>query len=182
VIPKTWTWTGFVLALGVLPSLALAEPLAGSRPAESLFFISRSENRNQVHYGIRLGEDCRPVGDSPVYVYWRMLERGAKETEELLGVEGPVYGLEASQQVETLPEGGWRVRVRLRAFADRPVDISVTLANGQCLLKPFAKVDGAAAQLERIFVKTSWPFSVDFVRLDGVNARGQTVHELIRDD
>ncbi|NRD68652.1 DUF4833 domain-containing protein, partial [Corallococcus exiguus] len=33
--------------------------------------MSRSENRNQVHYALSLDEACRPVGTRPVHVYWR---------------------------------------------------------------------------------------------------------------
>ncbi|WP_347402680.1 DUF4833 domain-containing protein [Corallococcus macrosporus] len=165
------------VALTTVATLAsAAEP---SSPAPSAFFLTRSENRNQVHYALRLDETCRPVGARPVQVYWRMLERGASEVEELLGVEQPVYGLEDPQQVEATPEG-WRVRVRLRAFPSRPVEITTARVDGKCQVHAWTKLGSSVSRLEHVFVKTSWPFSVDFVRLDGVGPDGQPVHDLIR--
>ncbi|MCP3103669.1 DUF4833 domain-containing protein [Myxococcus sp. K15C18031901] len=165
------------LAMGAFAAWAsAAEPVAR---APSAFFLSRSENRNQVHYALRLDEACRPVGASPVQVYWRMLERGESEVESLLTVEQPVYGLEDSQAVEATADG-WRVRIRLRAFPSRPIDVTSTLVNGQCLVQAWTRVGRDVTQLEHVFVKTSWPFSVDFVRLDGVGPEGQPIHELVR--
>ncbi|MBJ6762203.1 DUF4833 domain-containing protein [Myxococcaceae bacterium JPH2] len=171
------TWTGLAAAL-LLACPFVASAAAPTTPS-SVFFISRSENRNQVHYGLRLGEGCRPIGASPVYAYWRMLERGESEVEDLLSVEGPVYGVADTQAVESTTEG-WRVQFRLRAFADRPIEFSVTAVNGQCAVQAWTNMSGKRAQLEHIFVKTSWPFSIDFVRLDGVGPDGQPMRELIR--
>ncbi|WP_434301731.1 hypothetical protein [Corallococcus exiguus] len=39
-----------------------------------------------------MDEACRPVGTRPVHVYWRMLERGPSEVEELLGSSNPCMG------------------------------------------------------------------------------------------
>lgn len=176
MFPKTWFTSA--VATGVLafaPRVA-AEPTI---QAPSAFFLSRSENRNQVHYAVTLDEACRPVGARPVHVYWRMLERGEAEVEALLSIELPAYGLEDSQQVESTAEGG-RVRIRLRSFPDRPIDITTTQVRGQCSVQAWTRFGANPAQLVHIFVKTSWPFSVDFVRLDGVGAEGQPLSELIR--
>ncbi|RKH71615.1 DUF4833 domain-containing protein [Corallococcus sp. AB049A] len=165
----------------VLTAVATLASAAGAPPPsrQSAFFLTRSENRNQVHYALRMDEACRPVGPRPVQVYWLMLERGPSETEDLLGVEQPVYGLEDSQQVESTEEG-WRVRVSLRAFPSRPVDITSARVDGRCQVQAWTRVGNTVARLEHVFVKTSWPFSVDFVRLDGVGPDGKPAHELIR--
>ncbi|NOK36457.1 DUF4833 domain-containing protein [Corallococcus exercitus] len=167
-------------AVALTTAATLASAAGASFPAQSAFFLTRSENRNQVHYALRLDEDCRPVGTRPVQVYWRMLERGPSEVEALLEVEQPVYGLEDSQSVEATAEG-WRVRVRLRAFPSRPVDITTARVDGKCQVQAWTKLGNSVSRLEQVFVKTSWPFSVDFVRLDGVGPDGQPVHELIRE-
>ncbi|GMT98666.1 hypothetical protein KH5H1_27850 [Corallococcus caeni] len=168
------------LAAVALTTVATLASAAGTPlPAQSAFFLTRSENRNQVHYALRLDEACRPVGTRPVQVYWRMLERGASEVEELLDIEQPVYGLEDSQPVDATAEG-WRVRVRLRAFPSRPIDITTARVDGRCQVQAWTKLGNSVSRLEHVFVKTSWPFSVDFVRLDGVSPEGQPVHELIR--
>ncbi|RKH20335.1 DUF4833 domain-containing protein [Corallococcus sp. CA047B] len=169
------------LAAVALTTVApLASAAGAPPPSQSAFFLTRSENRNQVHYALRLDEACRPVGTRPVQVYWRMLERGASEVEELLGVEQPVYGLEDPQPVDATAEG-WRVRVRLRAFPSRPIDITTARVDGECRVQAWTKLDNSVCRLEHVFVKTSWPFSVDFVRLEGVGPDGQPVHELIRE-
>lgn len=169
------------LAAVALTTVATLASAAGvTRPSPSAFFLSRSENRNQVHYALRLDEACRPVGPRPVQVYWRMLERGESEVEDLLGVEQPVYGLEDPQPVDATAEG-WRVRVRMRAVPSRPIDITTARVDGECQVQAWTKLDNSVSRLEHVFVKTSWPFSVDFVRLDGVGPEGQPVHELIRE-
>ncbi|MCY1041946.1 DUF4833 domain-containing protein [Corallococcus sp. bb12-1] len=169
------------LAAVALTTVATLASAAGAPlPSQSAFFLSRSENRNQVHYALRLDEACRPVGTRPVQVYWRMLERGASEVEELLGVEQSVYGLEDPQPVDATADG-WRVRVRLRAFASRPIDITTARVDGECRVQAWTKLGNSVSRLEHVFVKTSWPFSVDFVRLEGVGPEGQPVQELIRE-
>ncbi|RYZ45660.1 MAG: DUF4833 domain-containing protein [Myxococcaceae bacterium] len=171
---------GNLAAVALATGATLASAAGAPLPSQSAFFLSRSENRNQVHYALRLDEDCRPVGTRPVQVYWRMLERGTSEVEELLGVEQPVYGLEDPQPVEATAEG-WRVRVRLRAFPSRPIDITTARVGGNCQVQAWTKLGNSVCRLEHVFVKTSWPFSVDFVRLDGVGPEGQPVQELIRE-
>jgi hypothetical protein len=169
------------LAAVALTTVATLASAAGATlPSPSAFFLSRSENRNQVHYALRLDEACRPVGTRPVQVYWRMLERGESQVEDLLGVEQPVYGLEDPQPVDATADG-WRVRVRLRAFPSRPIDITTARVDGECQVQAWTKLGSSVSRLEHVFVKTSWPFSVDFVRLDGVGPEGQPVHELIRE-
>ncbi|WP_233587828.1 DUF4833 domain-containing protein [Corallococcus sp. CA049B] len=173
--PRLGTLTAVALTSVATLASAAGEPL----PAQSAFFLTRSENRNQVHYALRLDEACRPVGTRPVQVYWRMLERGPSEVEELLGVEQPVYGLEDPQPVEATADG-WRIRVRLKAFPSRPVDITTARVDGKCQVQAWTKLGNSVSRLEHVFVKTSWPFSVDFVRLDGVGPDGKPIHELIR--
>lgn len=166
-------------AVALTSVATLASAADAPLSSQSAFFLTRSENRNQVHYALRLDEACRPVGPRPVQVYWRMLERGPSEVEELLGVEQPVYGLEDPQTVEATEEG-WRVQVRLRAFPSRPVAITTARVDGKCQVQAWTKMGSNVCRLEHVFVKTSWPFSVDFVRLDGVGPDGKPVTDLIR--
>lgn len=179
MLPKNPMRPVITLAALVCHAPALAEPVARAHGTESTFFIARSENRNQVHYGVRVDEECRPVGPSPVYVYWRMLEKGPTETEPLLGIEGPVYGVADEQQVESTPEG-WQVRVRLRSFPERPIDIAVIRENDRCVTRVWTTVGGSRSQLDNIFVRTQWPMRVDYVRLSGVGPDGKSVSELVR--
>ena len=94
-------------SLLVLASLALVAPIAqpaGQEPAarivRSVFFVAKSENHNEVHYGIALDATCTPAGPAPVFAYWRMRERGPLATEPLLSREVAAYGVGDPQKVE----------------------------------------------------------------------------------
>src|SRR5262249_55269738 len=90
----------------------------------SAVFIAKSQNRNQVHCGGPVAGECRPVGDAPVFAYWRMLENGG-QLEPLLDREVPAYGLCEDQKVEATEAGRATIRVCLRALPDRPLRVTV---------------------------------------------------------
>ena len=98
-----------------------------SRDVESVFYVAKSENKNQVHYGIALDAWCAPVGDTPVFVYWRMREVGPSVTESLLPREVPAYGLAEQRVLDRSPDGG-RVTIALRALPSRPIVITTAAA------------------------------------------------------
>ncbi|KAF3890044.1 MULTISPECIES: DUF4833 domain-containing protein [Nostocales] len=56
----------------------------------SIFFISKSDNSNQVHYGIQTNPDCSLKTAKPVYPYWK-LQNG--RLESLLAIEVPAFGI-----------------------------------------------------------------------------------------
>src|ERR1700678_3657284 len=109
--------------LSALPSSADAVASGDLR----LFSISKSENRNQVVYAVRVDEACRPPGQSPVHAFWQNLEVGPNDQSPLLFIEQPAYGL-ASQ--EALP--GDAVKVRLRALPDRPIVVHTARTGDTC--------------------------------------------------
>ncbi|PTL84386.1 DUF4833 domain-containing protein [Vitiosangium sp. GDMCC 1.1324] len=168
MLPKNRLVSGVALAL-MLPA----------RGTDSIFFIAKSENRNQVHYAVRVDESCRPLGANPVHGYWRMFERGETVVEPLLGIEVPVYGLADTQLVESTP-GGWRVQVRLQAFAQRPISIAISQENGRCVTRAWTKVGEETARLDHVFVRMAWPFGIKDVVLNGVGPDGQSVSEALR--
>jgi hypothetical protein len=180
VPPKTWTLPVVPLALLLGAAQVHAEPVTPSHPLDSIFFIARSENRNQVHYGIHVDENCRPMGSTPVYAYWRMFEKGPTATEQLLGLEEPVYGLAEEQPVSATTDG-FRVRVQLRSTPERPIDVLVFRSeNGRCATRALTRVGGADVQIDHIFVQNVWPFGIGEVSLHAVSAEGQAVRDVIR--
>jgi len=106
------------ILLGVLvPSPARSEPLHfGSHDVTSLFTISKSENKNEVVYAIHLDAQCAPVGDAPVYAFWRMNEKGPAVIEPLLAREARAYGI-GRQRVLARGSGESKVELTLRALA-----------------------------------------------------------------
>jgi hypothetical protein len=156
-----------VCALGIVTALAVPTASgAAGRDVPSVFFISKSENKNQVHYGVRLDERCAPAGASPVYAYWRMLERDAHAVEPLLDREAPAYGI-GEQRVVSRGEHGGGVRVTLRALPSRPILVT-SFANGQaCSATASLVIDRAAATLTSIHAQLRWPFGVDHLLVRG---------------
>jgi Domain of unknown function (DUF4833) len=137
----------------------------GPGDVRSVFFVAKSQNRNQVHYGVRLDRECNPVSSRPVFAYWRMFENQG-ESEPLLGTEGPAYGLDDAQEIVNLPDSS-RVRIRLRAFPDRPLVVAITRRGGQCEAEASTTIAGTNARLDSMYVKLRWPFGIDYVLLRG---------------
>ncbi|HEX8795028.1 MAG TPA: DUF4833 domain-containing protein [Polyangiaceae bacterium] len=146
----------------------LSTPATGdsAHDVPSAFYVSKSENRNQVHYAVRLDDQCAPAGAAPVLPYWRMLERDARATEPLLSREVPAYGI-AEQSVVSRGERGGVVRVVLRALPSRSL-LLTTFASGQgCAASASLVIGGTPATLTSIHVQLRWPWGVDYLLLSG---------------
>ena len=172
------------LALVSCAAVAAIAPIAGGVGAGtaqtgvgSVFFVAKSENRNEVHYGISLDAACSPAGSAPVFAYWRMRERGPLAIEPLLSLEVPAYGI-GPQQVVDRGERGGRVVVALNALPRRPIAIDSTADGATCRAVARATIAGVAATLTSVFVQLRWPFGVDHLLLTGrSDADGQIVRE-----
>ncbi|MGD0524325.1 MAG: DUF4833 domain-containing protein [Polyangiaceae bacterium] len=162
--------------VGLGGNVARGEP---GRDVASVFLVAKSENRNQVHYGVHLDAGCSPAGATPVFAYWRMLERGPLATEPLLSREVGAYGVAEQQVVERGAEGG-RVTLRLRALPTRPIAIETRARGGGCEATATMAIGGAAAWLRSVYAQLRWPFGVDHLVLSGKSlADGRTVEERI---
>jgi hypothetical protein len=152
----------------VVAAVTIVGRAGGDPPHDvaSVFFVAKSENRNQVHYGVHLDATCAPTGAAPVFVYWRMLEHGPVMTESLLSREVSAYGLADQRVVERRIDGG-RIVVRLRALPDRPIEITTASRDGQCDAFATMPIDGTPAALASVFVQLRWPFGVDYLQLAG---------------
>jgi hypothetical protein len=171
-------------ALLILASAALVSPVAwpagpepGDRSVHSVFFVAKSENRNEVHYGIALDPTCAPAGSAPVFAYWRMRERGPLATEPLLSREVSAYGVAEPQRVERGVRGG-RVVFRLNALPRRSIAIDSAPVGQACTATASVMIGGTAAALTSVFVQLRWPFGVDYLELSGRSgADGRAVRE-----
>lgn len=132
----------------------------GPNDVASVFFISKSENKNEVHYGIHLDPQCNVDGAQPVYPYWQMRE-GNPHFEALLSREESAYGI-ASQSVT-----GNSVRVVLRALPDRPILVHVSRTDTGCVATATTTIARAPASLDHVFVQVAWPFGVSYLELVG---------------
>jgi hypothetical protein len=167
-----------IAAVLLLAPLARAGGDREPRVVGSVFFIAKSENKNQVHYGIHLDAGCAPASDAPVFAYWRMLERGPLVTEPLLSRETAAYGL-ASQSVQRTGSGG-RVVVILSALPRRPIVVESAVATDGCAAGAHTAIGGVPASLGSVYLQLRWPFGVDYLMLAGrSSADGRLLHERI---
>ncbi|MBX7259960.1 MAG: DUF4833 domain-containing protein [Candidatus Hydrogenedentes bacterium] len=155
-------------------ALATASPSLPAAPAvsfspndiSSLFSISKSENKNEVLYAMRLDENCAPVGTTPVFGYWRMNEKGPGQTEPLLSREQSAYGI-ASQTVRERNTDGGKVRFTLKAVPDRPIDVVTRRDGSTCRAWSTMAIQNQKAFLYNVFAKVRWPFGVSYLLLSG---------------
>jgi len=147
----------------------------------SIVLISKSDNQNQVHYGIRLDARCQPVGAGPVYAYWRMLERGPAVLEPLLAREEPLYGVRGTPQRVHTEDARSTVQIRIGAIRDRVVEVRVWPTAGRCEAIAVTSIADLPAQVWNAHIATRWPAGVSHVLLQGwtLDTR-RAVNETIR--
>jgi hypothetical protein len=163
---------GFVAAMTV--SSAGADEASAARSL-LLFSISKSENKNQVQYAVRVDGGCQPLASAPVVAYWRMLEKGPAATEPLLEREIDAYGI-AEQTITSRMADGASVRLVLRAVRSRPIVVEVyRTPTGECQALSTTTIQGAPAHLYNVYVKLKWPFGVDYLLLQGWSVDGTQV-------
>lgn len=142
----------------------------------SVFSISKSENRNEVVFGIHLDAQCVPVGDAPVFPYWRMNEKGPTVIEPLLGLEERAYGIERQRVLPSAGAGG-KVEVVLRAMPSRPVVVATAPGTGKCEALATLPISGETGFLYNVYVKLSG-IHVDYLLLSGwAEDRQRVLHE-----
>ena len=169
IIAKIVMALATVLTLGLAPTKARADDRVqfGAHDVHSVFSILKSQNRNQVHYGVHLDAECHPVGAHPVFAYWQMLENGGA-IEPLLGIEDGAYGLDDEQQLQPGKDGDpVRIVIKLRAFRERALTLEVSREGGRCQARAHTSISGADAKLDSIYVRLRWPFGVAYVLVTG---------------
>jgi hypothetical protein len=154
---------------------AMSSPSFGSpsQPYElpSLMVVSKSGNRNELHYAAYVDEKCSPVTNTPVHAYWVMLERGPGVTEVLSRAEVRVLGI-ASQEVS-----GDTIRFVVNGMPSRTfVAHTGRGVDGACSSWVETTIGGAQARLLSVYVKQRL-FGVDYVLLTGRTPEGKAVQE-----
>ena len=135
---------------------------------ETLFFISKSNDRNRVDYGMRLDTRCAPYGEEPVFPYWREFEPPPPVRTKPMGVFSKIgYGI-STQRVLRRSAAGGEIAIRLKQV-DRVIFITTSRgANGRCTALVRTKIASVEyAELVSIFVKLSGPLSVSYIDVKG---------------
>jgi hypothetical protein len=156
--------------------LWLPGPVRAEEP-DSVFHIDRNKNRNQVHYGVHVDEQCLPLGSEPVYNYWLRLEKDPPVVEPLHFYQQAAYGFQ-KQEVES----DHRIEIRLRALPDRQLVIRVTPVGRRCKAETFMTISGTQAYLDKVFVFADEGIllpTVRYIELYGRSNDGLAVYEKI---
>ena len=166
-------------ACAVSAAAALAGASAPERPpgeVPSVFFIAKSENKNQVHFAVAVDERCAPRGDEPVLARWWMLESGPGVIEPLGYWEQSAYGI-ASQRVLSRSATSGTIALSLKALASRELVVATSArADGSCTASATVRIAGDTSQLESVFVQLGF-LHVAWIRLSGRTSKGEQVSE-----
>jgi hypothetical protein len=154
------SFVGGAIALLLVPTTS-----SYATDINSIFFISKSDNGNQVHYGVQTDPDCSLKTSKPVYPYWK-LQNG--RLERLLAIEVPAFGI-ASQSVS-----GNEVVMEVNGFKGRGIAKPIIFrstqsANQGCQISAFTNINGEVTQLLKVHI--------DLTR-SGFFGLGGTVHSV----
>ena len=168
-----------LLATSLLSAAVAAEPLHfGPHDVTELFSISKSENKNEGVYAVHLDERCAPVGETPVFAFWRMHEKGPASIEPLLAREEAAYGI-ASEHVLANGADGGSVDVALRALPKRHIVVKTQSQGKACRAWSALPIAGTDTYVYNIFVKLK-TLGVDYILLSGWSTDGsRVIHEKV---
>jgi len=154
-----------VLAFFVAP--ALARVTFGANDVQTIFFISKSDDRNRVDYGVRLDDACLPVGARPVFAYWRRFEPRQARLGELNPMDRRAYGIQ-SQSVRSRADNGSWIEMRLRGFPrERFLVLVQRGTESACHARAQVRIDQHDAFLHHIHIELEGPMRIDRVVLEG---------------
>ncbi len=162
------TFVAVVLAAMAIPTVALATPHIGVHDVQTLFFVSKSDDRNRVDYGIHLDRACLPVGRAPVFAYWRRFEPGAEPLGNLNTLDEQVYGIRQQAVRSTAPNGSW-VELRINGLPDDRILILIQRLPEGCQARAHATLSGRPVYLQRVHAQLASLVGIDHLRLHGVD-------------
>jgi hypothetical protein len=152
------------------------------RPLDSIIFLTKNTNNNQVHYGVNVDKQCRPTAKGSVYAYWRMLEEGPKERDKLMFWEQPGYGVRQPEKVNLDSDSG-SLSLIIRGVPDHRIRLETFTTDFGCGARAFTSISGEEALLERIDINVSGWADVHKVEIHGVSvSSGLAVSEVTHQD
>lgn len=159
-----------VFVAAAAPRTARADVDFGEHDIRTIFYISKSDDRNRVDYGIHLDATCQPVGPTPLYAYWHRFEPGQPTIGELNGMDERAYGITRQHVRTAAPNGVW-LEMHLRGFPEQRFLILVQRnGGGQCLARAMIPIESRDAYLDHIHVTLGF-VGVDRVTLHGRDTR-----------
>jgi hypothetical protein len=144
-----------LLAASVIPGSAVAgDTDFGPNDLPTVFYISKSDDKNRVDYGIRLDGRCAPTKDDAVWPYWREFENAPPVRIHPLGTfEYVPYGISEQRSIRKTLNGGIHM-MKLRQFDKTQIGIVTKKeADGHCSSQARAIINGKESELTYIYVK-----------------------------
>lgn len=178
-LPTALAWV--VAGALVAPPAEAAYPAFGPNDVPTVFFISKSDDRNRVDYWMRLDRNCQPVNDAAVTPYWREFEKAPPVvTHSINFLDRMAYGISA-QGVTSRNATGAEYALRLKAVG-RPIGITTRRAtNGKCVAIARTTIAGVTAELISIYAKLASPLSVEYIDIKGRDFRsGKPIVERLK--
>jgi hypothetical protein len=153
-------------------------PPFGPFDVQTVFYISKSNDKDRVDYGMRLDQHCAPVGDSAVFPYWRELQHAPPvRSHPITFFQYAAYGFSEQRPLEKTNTGG-KYLVQLKQV-NRPIVIVTQQGpDSQCIATAYTRVQAVeGARLEYIFAKVAGLMSVDYLDVHGIDTK--TVQALV---
>lgn len=146
-------------------------------PVDSVIHLRKNTNNNQVHYAVKVDDDCRPLLKKPILGYWLMLENGGNETEKLRFWEQPGYGVRQPKEVHRGETDGY-FDFRIRGVPERLIRVESFQVNGECRARAFTEIANGRALFEYIAITVSGWANVHKVEIFGRSTEGEAVSEI----
>lgn len=161
------------------PSHAADSVKFGPYDVRSAFHVEKSENKNEVHYAVRLDAACRPQGKRPVFAYWQRYRKTGRINDPLVGAGTRVYGASDEQTVTANPITGGRVSMYVKALKRLTVDLRIEKVKDLCQVTPTVSINGERARLSHAFLQLGrFGITVKYVDVVGMRERdGQRITE-----
>ena len=164
----------WLLRSAVLGLVLATAGTALAQSAQALFVITRSTNKNEVHYDAQVTKEGKLKPDEPVVAYWIMVEKGGKR-EKLNFIERKkAYGFSIAPEA-----GGESFRMTIVPYKARP--IRVHMKDGKARAE--IVIDGKPAYLKKLHIDVTEGIvmpTVNYVELVGEDAKtGQQRKERI---
>lgn len=157
-----------ITALGLLTTKT-----ASAAEIPSVFFVSETINKNQVHYAVRVDDACAVTGPDAIRPYWRMLERGPTATEPISAREQKYFGVEGARA------DGNQITFSVHALPSRVFTIRTWKnADGSCGAVALTPIQRVFARLYNVHAVIRW-FHLDHLLFTGWNDDGSVLRERV---
>ncbi len=163
------------LLRGAVLALVLATASTGlAQSTHKLFVITRSTNKNEVHYDAQVTKEGKLKPDEPVVAYWIMVEKGGKREKLNYMERKKAYGFSIAPET-----GGESFRMNIVPYKART--IRVHMKDGKARAE--MTIAGKSAYLKKLHIDVTEGIvmpTVNWVELAGEDVKsGQQLKERI---